>query len=570
MDDDLILGRYRPLEELGSGGYAVVTLAYDTRMQRRVAIKRIPLPTDAFGQTAAKAALAEARTAALLNHPAVVTVHEWDTDDGEALLIMEYVDGVAIPELLAELGALDADEAAAVLGPVADALAFAHENGVLHLDVKPDNILVTRDGRVKVTDFGVAALTDALGSATGRGGTLGFMPPEQLRDEPLTERTDEWALAALAYEMLTGRRAFDPADQREALALAERAVPAPPSAIEPTLSEGLDEVLLMGLEADPGQRFATVRELADDLLAELGGDARAGREALGRTVERLMGEETEEQVMASMPLWERFAGSAGTMRRVASGAACLWLAWTGLLPWQLGTLATVLAALVAAAAGVAAPALGLAVALLVLVAGLFALSWVAGLVALPLAIAWWLLIVRRAPWAGTAALAGPLLAAARVAPATPILAGLSGRPLVAAGASAASCLLTMGVSAATGGEAPFMTISPRRLVAPWEAGFLPTSGLIGLRELLHPGPLIVTVGWALSAALVAAAVRRGSPAAVWGAAVLGPLVLFLSYEAWSLIPGATFDFAEPVVLVGVAGAAVVSIAVAVLSPRAET
>ena len=175
VEQQLILDRYRPLAELGEGGYGVVVLAWDTRMQRRVAIKRLPLPLDARGAVLHNPpGLAEARTAAMLNHPAIATVYDFATDSDEAFLIMEFVDGCSLEALLGRIrGPLDADESAAVVGAVADALEFAHDNGVLHLDVKPGNVLVARDGRIKVADFGMAELS----SATGHGSGLTFCQP---------------------------------------------------------------------------------------------------------------------------------------------------------------------------------------------------------------------------------------------------------------------------------------------------------------------------------------------------------------------------------------------------------
>ena len=163
VEQQLILDRYRPLEELGEGGFATVTLAWDTRMQRRVAIKRLALPRDWTGNVLHHPpGLAEARTAALLNHPAIVTVYDFETDADEAFLIMEHVDGASLERVLDDVGgALTLDEAAAVIDAVSSALSFAHDNGVLHLDIKPANVLVTRDGRVKVADFGMAALSSA-------------------------------------------------------------------------------------------------------------------------------------------------------------------------------------------------------------------------------------------------------------------------------------------------------------------------------------------------------------------------------------------------------------------------
>ncbi|MCE5204427.1 MAG: serine/threonine protein kinase, partial [Actinomycetia bacterium] len=222
VDRPLIVDRYRPLADLGAGGHGSVTLAFDTKMARRVAIKRLPLPQDRFGRATPRTGLAEARTAALLNHPCIVTVHEWDTDSDEAFIVMEAIDGASVADILNETRApLDLDEAAAVVDAVAAALEFAHQNGVLHLDLKPANVLVSRDGHVKVADFGVSALTDATGRARGSAGTLGYMPPEQLRGRPLDVRTDEWAFASLVYRILTNVNPFDADHPEDALFRAE-------------------------------------------------------------------------------------------------------------------------------------------------------------------------------------------------------------------------------------------------------------------------------------------------------------------------------------------------------------
>ena len=254
METGLILGRYRPLAELGEGGHGAVDLAFDTKMARRVAIKRIPLSRTGVKLLARTTGLREARTAALLNHPNTVTVYEWDTDEDEAFLIMEHVDGASLADLLDAYAPLDADEAAAVLGPIADALLFAHDNGVLHLDLKPDNVLITRDGLVKVGDFGVASLTNAAGQAISAGGTLGYMPPEQLRGETVDARTDMWAYAALAFEVLTGAIPFASDTIEGALFKAERTGVPAPGEFEPALPPEIDEILMAALSAEPADR----------------------------------------------------------------------------------------------------------------------------------------------------------------------------------------------------------------------------------------------------------------------------------------------------------------------------
>ena len=187
IPEETLLGRYRVLARRGAGGFGTVCTCWDTRLQRRVAIKRIPLLTsdDVSGASASTAdeALAEARTACLLAHPNIVTVYDFETDGTHAYLVMEYVDGLNLAELLARVedGVLTHEECAHVLRSVAAALTYAHENGVLHLDIKPTNIMIDRQGTVKLADFGMATLASAAGYGGARGGTVGYMPPEQIQ-----------------------------------------------------------------------------------------------------------------------------------------------------------------------------------------------------------------------------------------------------------------------------------------------------------------------------------------------------------------------------------------------------
>ncbi|MGB4593202.1 MAG: serine/threonine-protein kinase, partial [Coriobacteriia bacterium] len=334
MDRPLILDRYRPLADLGAGGHGSVTLAFDTKMARRVAIKRLPLPVDRHGRPIERTGLAEARTAALLNHPSIVTVHEWDTDSDEAFIVMEDIDGASLADILDATGApLDLDEVAAVVSSVGSAVAFAHANGVLHLDLKPANVLITRDGRVKVADFGVSALTDATGRARGIAGTVGYMPPEQIRGETLDERTDEWALASLVYEILTNANPFD-ADTAEGSLFRIEIAPVPaPSEFERGLTAGIDLVLLAALSADAAERYPTVSHFCDAILDHLG-DPDAGHESLAALADSLVeGEDAETAERLSYPslgLWDRLARRSGALRRIGAAIVCAWLAWAGI------------------------------------------------------------------------------------------------------------------------------------------------------------------------------------------------------------------------------------------------
>lgn len=436
-----MLGRYRPLAELGEGGHGSVDLAFDTKMARRVAIKRIPLTRRGMEILSRTAGLKEARTAALLNHPNIVTVHEWDTDDDEAFLIMEHVDGAPLSSVLDAYAPLDVDEAAAVLGPVAEALSYAHSNGVLHLDLKPENVLITREGLVKVADFGVAALTNAAGQAISAGGTLGYMPPEQLRGSRVDARSDLWAFAALAFEVLTGEMPFAADDVAAAIEVAEgERIPAP-TAFVPSVPPEVDERLAAAFSADPSERPSDLREFADDLLAALGDQAR-GRAALRRLVSQIVAEEpdVEEMPLTRLGIWDRLASRSAIGGRAFVGLAGAYLAWAGMQPLRFGWPAALAATAVAATACFFAPSIGLAAALVVLVAGAFAVSIPSGLVMAAIAAVWWAAVGRTHPAAAAVPAFAPLAAVARVAFALPPLAGffLDGfAPAAAAGAGAA-------------------------------------------------------------------------------------------------------------------------------------
>jgi serine/threonine-protein kinase len=530
VDEGLILDRYRPLAELGEGGHGTVDLAFDTKMTRRVAIKRIPVSHRGIEILSRTTGLKEARTAALLNHPNIVTVYEWDTDDDEAFLIMEHVDGASLAEVLDVYAPLDADEAAAVVAQVADAVSFAHENGVLHLDLKPENVLVTRAGLVKVADFGVAALTNAAGQAISAGGTLGYMPPEQLRGEEVDTRTDVWAFAALALQVLTGAVPFAAGTADEALTLIERSGLPPAGELGPGLSANLDAVLATALAADPGARPADVRTLADDLLADLG-DPAAGRDAVARMVGEIAAKEEEPEEEGRRPgLWRLLAARRDVGMRTVCALASGWLAWAGMagfgFAWPFGAVAV----LFAAAAGAFAPTLGLGVGSALLAAGAFATNVWLGLAVTAVAGAWWLTTGRARPGAGAVPAFAPLAGVLRVSPALPLLAGYFADGVWAATAAGAMSGLVLVVTSVVSRGADLATVTWPALVAPLAA---PGPGSPLTTSLLVHGAAIVAA-WALAAALSALGARRGTRTA----AVLG-LIVGMAAIAGALGPWVT-------------------------------
>ncbi|MDR3136611.1 MAG: serine/threonine protein kinase [Coriobacteriales bacterium] len=284
---DLILGRYKPLFLRARGGFSSVEVAWDTRLQRRVAIKRI-----AFEALGDSAGIAEARTAALLSHARIVAVYDVHRTATETLIIMENIEGPSLFELLAgatEL--LGQDEIAAIVDGVVQALEYAHENQVLHLDIKPANILIDQSGQIKVSDFGLAELAGAAGFAEVLGGTIGYMPPEQLELKTVDERSDLWALAALCYQLLTGENPFFAVSPQASLAHIIHEPVALPSALRPELSADIDATLIEALSADPAGRPCSVVAFWANLHPFLG-KVGVGRRRLKSLAQKWVGDTT--------------------------------------------------------------------------------------------------------------------------------------------------------------------------------------------------------------------------------------------------------------------------------------
>lgn len=283
--EEVLLGRYRVLERRGTGGFGTVCTCWDIRLQRRVAIKRIPLAADSG--TTAEEALAEARTACMLAHPNIVTVYDFEAEGAFAYLVMEYVDGLNLAELLARVegGVLTPEECAHVLACVARALSYAHENRVLHLDIKPTNIMVDRRGTVKLADFGMASLASAAGYGGARGGTVGYMPPEQIEGMLVDERTDVFSLATVIWQSLTGSDPFLARSAEESLTKIRRGPGRGLARTCPELPPDVELALLDALAPTASERTPSVDDLADE-LAPLLGDEREGATSLRDLVEQ--------------------------------------------------------------------------------------------------------------------------------------------------------------------------------------------------------------------------------------------------------------------------------------------
>ena len=264
-------GRYHVLDRIAAGGMGEVYRAHDAVLERPVAIKVLHrnLAGDAgFVERFRR----EARAAASLNHQNIVAVHDWGSVDGIYYMVMEYVAGRSVRELLNDQGVLAPAQGADVLEQTLAALQHAHRQGIVHRDIKPENLMVTRDGVVKVADFGLArALADAQITEAGTvTGTVQYLAPEQLQGEPADPRTDLYALGVVAFELLTGRLPFT-GETPMAIAykhIHER-VP-PPSTSNPAVPASLDGWVASVTEKEREMRPESAAEARRDLMAESG------------------------------------------------------------------------------------------------------------------------------------------------------------------------------------------------------------------------------------------------------------------------------------------------------------
>lgn len=261
--EGLTLGsRYTLTERIAAGGMGEVWKAYDSRLERVVAVK-VMRPSAADEQEFVDRFRDEARHTASLQHPNIATVYDYGEDDGAAYLVMELVDGQPLSQLIAR-GAFAPDRVRSIMGQAALALAAAHAQGVVHRDVKPANILLTSEGRVKLTDFGIASAGEG-SSHTRTGEVLGtphYLSPEQATGRMATGASDIYALGIVAHEMLTGRKPFDAGS---AVATALQQVNDAPPPLPPGVPADLARIVMSCLEKDPALRPASAASLAASL-----------------------------------------------------------------------------------------------------------------------------------------------------------------------------------------------------------------------------------------------------------------------------------------------------------------
>lgn len=521
--------------------------------------------------------LDEARTAAMLSDPSIVAVYDFEIQDSTAYLIMEYVEGMTLTELLRDHDdRLTLDVVAAVFDAVAHALEVAHGNGVLHLDIKPDNILINASGQVKVTDFGLATLADAQGFGVAGGGTVGYMPLEQMRQENLDARCDEWALASVTYEMLAGENPFLAPNLFQAQEAIEDGELVLPSLCWDNLDPAADDPIFYALDPEREERYETVADFAEELSPFLGDPAK-GRAELADIV---AGPEEEEEPEPQprepgIPLRDRITPELLFLGSHACGAVgSALLAFLSLqnisqtegfanpLFWGLLLLVTL--------AGALRPHLGALLGFVFLSAMLVMCGVpAAGCVLLAGAGVWWWYLGRAGDATANAALATPLAGAIGLGPLGPLAAGFALRP-VAAMATAAFQVLC-GFMLAGLGSASFIGWD---VLAAWHfstAAFASDAVIDRMAAMLmEPGTWIMAASWVLAAG--ACALLRWRPTRLFASfgVLAGAAVLVAGFVLAAVCgPSSASAFTDPADVASLVVSAGIMLFAAYLLPDPE-
>lgn len=265
--------RYQLTERVGIGGMAEVYRAQDTVLDRIVAVK-VMLPQYAADQTFQQRFRQEAASAAKLQSPYIVSIYDWglDADDETYYIVMEFLKGTDLKTAIKERGAINQRKAAEIGSQVAQALQVAHDGGIIHRDIKPQNIMIQPDGNIKVMDFGIARAGDAGLSQTATVlGTAHYISPEQAQGKDLTGLSDVYSLGIVLYEATTGRLPFEGTDSVSVAVKQVNEMPAAPRSINPDIDPVLEAIIMKAIAKDPAQRFASAQDMRQALNDYLAG-----------------------------------------------------------------------------------------------------------------------------------------------------------------------------------------------------------------------------------------------------------------------------------------------------------
>ncbi len=326
------IGRFTILRELGRGSIGAVYLAHDPVIDREVAVKTFnPKLTQIERKKHEDQFINEARAAGRLSHPHIITIFDASNEGGCTYLAMEYLQGRELSRLLAKEHPFEINDIASIIWKVADALEYAHRNGVVHRDIKPANIFMVGENQPKIVDFGIARAPNRIADQFAKTndapftlfhnnllGTPTYMSPEQACGDPADERSDVYSLGAVMYEMLTGRKPFQASDTDKLLQMIALKTPAAPHEVNPEVPVALSQIAMRAMSKRPDKRYQHAHEMALDIKRYL-----------------VKGKRAQAQKMASVQQREDDNTSTASPRR----GKLLWLA--GLL--ALGSASAVLA-----------------------------------------------------------------------------------------------------------------------------------------------------------------------------------------------------------------------------------
>jgi len=330
---DKKLGKYNVLGEIGRGGMAVVYRARQQSLDRIVAIKELDLSRSTQDPKALERFQQEARASASLVHPAIITVHDFWERSQKAYIAMEFVDGLELKEALGILGPVGPVTTIQIALSLCQALSYAHERGIIHRDIKPGNIMLSSQGDVKLTDFGIALVSGSADlTTTGQIiGTPSYMSPEQIRGEPLGPASEVFSLGAVLYEMITGTKPFTgPTDVAVTHAILHKR-PVRIKKRAPKTPKRLVRVIMKCLKKKPSRRYATMDELAEALTRALPRRALSTREAVSALVARAGAQGNED---LTLPLGLPRRSPARGRRAAATLAVGILAAAVGLGIWK--------------------------------------------------------------------------------------------------------------------------------------------------------------------------------------------------------------------------------------------
>lgn len=527
----LLLERYRVLEPLGEGGSSKVVKALDEKMDRVVAIKII----SGCRQTAVKA-VREAKTAALFNHPNIVTLFEFEQQDDSYYLIMEYVEGCSLAEIMAEFGPLSTELALAVAIQVCEALSCAHRNGIVHRDIKPANLKVLNDGRVKVMDFGIACFRGTISINDEIAGTIAYMSPEQATGGITDERSDIFSLGTLIYQMLTGKLPFQADAAAGTILQIQNKEPVPPSELVKDIEPDLSRVIAMAMAKSPDVRLANIEELKNRLQkhsSPSGPPAETVKEAMDKLLEsrisRIAGLLAKARQRAAFFLREHQSTLIATEFAAAAAVCSIWEGASALLAVAIFFLALFL------------PSAGLAALLALLSAGLLQVSVYLGVAASVLFATYWLILGRRFPQTAIVPLLAPMVVRLKAPFLFPVAVGLIFSPAIAAFVAAFGAV-SVALAEIVGylNNTWFVGVHSQLILGASFNGQL--KDLIGTYNHLRAEPWVLgQIGiWAVAAA--ATGLVRGSGRNRWIQAIAGVAALLMGYKLIPPYLGVDYDF----------------------------